>query len=93
MSRTLFLRITMHFNAKVRANSTLALANRKTIYTASKFSYRNFFYRNVRVEVNPVFAYDRINRAQEKEDALYTHTHIHTVIPRLTSDSANEFFG
>jgi hypothetical protein len=61
----------MHFNAKLHANNMHALANRNTVYTACKFSYRGFFYRNVGVEVYLVFAYDRIDTAQEKEDALY----------------------
>ena len=61
MSRTLFIRLTTHFNAEIRTNSMLALANRKTIYTASNFSCRSLFYRNVGVEVYPVFAHDRIN--------------------------------
>jgi hypothetical protein len=71
MNRTLFLRVTLHFKAKVHANSMHSLAKRKPIYTACKFSYRNFFYRNGGVEVYPVFAYDRINKAQEKENSLY----------------------
>jgi len=70
----------MHFNAKVLANSTLALANRKTIYTAFKFSYRNFFYRNVGVEVYPVFAHERSNKAQEKEDELYIYIYMTNIL-------------